>query len=378
MEKFFDDYKLTIGEGEVTAINNAANVYQDGTTPFWRDVDGKLWAISGHSHLGDIAMFCGESVADLRYQYPAALNFKTGHADYAFSGVCYPEGVKARGSVWLMGLYICPKTHRFFAFIHNETGWCGQGTQYDAFGLCETPRYDSDFRHIGLMYSDDEGKTWTFDRWVLTAENVCFTEKYVPECTKLAPQKAGIISLGSGDFTLFADTDGRYLYLVYNIVRVDMDQGVWDGCDVYIARSKIREDGKIDDFVKYYEGSFCQPGTFGKETPIAKNSWHARVAYSKAHGCYLMSSTRVNARQPMQTVVDDAMQIRAGKTITEWSEPTLVYKDKKEWGNHYIAIVSDSKTGDVNHLPTDEFFVLVNHNGTDVKRHKAKLEKTKR
>ena len=217
MKNIFEDYQIKIGESSLFAINRSVNVHQDGTTPFCRDKDGTLWAISGHSHSGEVAMFNGTCLDDLKYAYPINLNFCVGHADYAFNRVCYPEGIKARGSVWPFGLYICPNTGRFFAFFHNETGWFCRGTEYDSFGHCETPRYDSDFRHIGMMHSDDKGKTWTFDRWVLSAEEVCFTELHNPDAVNVIGQKADIVSLGSGDFTLFVDYDAGYLYIIYNI-----------------------------------------------------------------------------------------------------------------------------------------------------------------
>ena len=376
MRNLFEDYELKIGESSLTAILQKADIYQDGTTPLCRDKDGKLWAISGHSHCGHVAMFNGTCLDDLKYAYPIRQNFCVGHADYAFDRIRYPDGIKARGSIWPFGLYICPNTGRFFAFFHNETGWRCRGTEYDAFGHCETPKYDSDFRHIGMMHSDDQGRTWTFDRWVITAETVCFTELYNPDDINVKGQKAGVISLGSGDFSFFVDSDRGYMYLIYNIARVDMDEGCWAGCDVYIARSRIRDDGIIPDFTKYYSGSFCEPGNFGKETPIALNSWHARAVYSKPHDCYILTSTRVTAgRKPPLNPVDDVMEIRTGKSLTEWSEPITVIKNGKEWGNHYLAVVPNGNVGAPNVLLDDEFSILSNHNGTDVVRYRAKIEK---
>ena len=156
MENYFKDKQFIIGEGRKTVFSTKNNVYQDGTTPVYRDVDGKLWAISGHSHAGEVAMFSGKSMRDMQYRYPIHTNFSIGKAGEAFNGMPYPEGVLSRGSIWPFGLYICPNTHRFFAFFHNETGWAGHGTAYDSFGLCQTPDLDSDFRHVGLMHSDDE------------------------------------------------------------------------------------------------------------------------------------------------------------------------------------------------------------------------------
>ena len=117
MGNFFDKYELRISDGPESPFLNKLGVYQDGTTPMYRDIDGKLWAISGHSHCGHIAMFSGSCVNDLKQLYPIELNFCVGHADFAFDGIRYPDGVKARGSIWPFGFYICPKTHRFFAFF---------------------------------------------------------------------------------------------------------------------------------------------------------------------------------------------------------------------------------------------------------------------
>ena len=183
-EKFFDRYLLEIGKAQESPFMNKYGVYQDGTTPMYRDVDGRLWAMSGHSHMGHIAMFAGTCLDDMEYLWEIRTDFPIGRAEAAFSGIRYPDGVLPRGSIWPFGLYICPNTHRFFCWFHNETGWNGQGTAYDAFGPCETPRFDSDFRHVGLMHSDDEGRSWTFDRWVLSAEEVCFTSRYAPEGTR--------------------------------------------------------------------------------------------------------------------------------------------------------------------------------------------------
>ncbi|MFR1983910.1 MAG: hypothetical protein ACLS4Z_09515 [Christensenellaceae bacterium] len=143
------------------------------------------------------------------------------------------------------------------------------------------------------MHSDDEGKSWTFDRWVLSAEEVCFTERYNPGAGKALGQKAGVIGLGSGDFTLYDDPKGEYLYLFYNVVRIDMAGGVWKSCDTYIARSRKRRDGVMGDFVKYYNGSFCEAGNLGKESAIVKNSWHSRVVFSEKLNAYLMASSPI-------------------------------------------------------------------------------------
>lgn len=375
MSNFLNEYELKIGEKQDSPFMNKFDVYQDGTTPMYRDVDGKLWAMSGHSHMGHIGMFAGNTLEDMKELYPIQTNFCVGHADYAFSGIRYPEGVKPRGSIWPFGLYICPNTHRFFCFFHNETGWNAKGTGYDGYSGCETPRLDTDFRHVGLMHSDDEGKNWTFDRWVLTAENVCFTENYNPDGINVIGQKSGEIKLGSGDFSLYVEPDGDYMYIVYDIVRVDIVNNHWTGCDAYIARTRKRTDGVMGDFVKYYNGSFSEAGNLGKETPIIKNAWHPRMIYSQKHDVYLMTSCPVRTGLKIVSgVVIDLMEIRESKDMIQWSEPIQAQKNGEPFGNHYVAMVDD-KAGAPNVFDGDKVTVLTNHNGTDVGMFQAEFIK---
>ena len=372
MTSFLSRYNLNVGEEKHTPFVNKSDIYQDGTTPLYRDTDGRLWGMSGHSHAGHIGMFCGTSIDDMKELYPIHTLFCVGHADYAFSGIRYPEGVKPRGSIWPFGLYICPVTHRFFCFFHNESGWNGKGTAYDALGPCEVPHFDSDFRHIGLMHSDDEGRNWIFDRWVLTAEAPCFTELYNPGAGNAMGQTAGKISLGSGDFSLFVDPTGDYMYLFYNIIRVDIHQGVWDGCDVYVARTRKRTDGIMGDFVKYYDGAFCEAGNLGRETPLVPNAWHPRVAYFEAYGTYLMSYSPILPGR-FQGVVSDLMDVRAGADLLSWGEPVTVTREGQPFGNHYVAMIGEDPTAQPCVVTGDEFAILTNHNGTDVKRFVGKI-----
>jgi hypothetical protein len=349
----------------------------------YRDVDGRLWAMSGHSHMGHIAMFSGTCLDDMKYMWEIKTDFRIGHADVAFSGIKYPDGVLPRGSIWPFGLYICPNTHRFFCWFHNETGWNGQGSAYDAFGPCEKPKFDSDFRHVGLMHSNDEGKTWFFDRWVLSAEEVSFTANYVPDGQNVIGQQGNIIRFGSGDFSMYTEPDGDYIYLFYNIITMDISQrsnaDAWQSCDAYVARCRKRADGTMGDFVKYYDGAFCEAGNLGKESAILKNAWHPRVVYSNPEKMFIMTSKPIISIKKGQIDGLDkegrVMQISKSEDMIHWSLPEIVYKDGKPWGNHYNAIVPDDKINQPNILTSNEFSILQNHNGTDVVRYRVKLKR---
>ena len=378
---FFEKYDLHIGEGIKSPFLNELGVYQDGTTPMYRDVDGKLWAMSGHSHMGHIAMFSGTCLDDLAHAWAIQTNFQIGNADVAFAGIRYPDGTRPRGSIWPFGLYICPNTHRFFCWFHNETGWNGQGSAYDAFGPCEKPHLDSDFRHVGLMHSDDEGKTWDFDRWVLSAEEISFTEKYAPDAQKALGQKGDLIRFGSGDFCMYIEPDGEYIYLFYNIITMDISQKTmgtaWKGCDAYVARCRKRSDGTMGDFVKYYNGSFGEAGNLGRESAILQDAWHPRVVFSVPENMFIMTSKPIVAAfQEAIEGIDKKgciMQISTSRDLVHWSKPELVYKNGLPWGNHYNALVPNDRIAQPNVLTENTFSILNNHNGTDVDRYATRL-----
>ena len=379
---FFDEYELIIGEEQESPFLNKYGVYQDGTTPMYRDTDGRLWAMSGHSHMGHIAMFAGTCLDDMRHMWEIQTTFRIGHADHAFDGIRYPDGVLPRGSIWPFGLYICPNTHRFFCWFHNETGWNGKGSAYDAFGPCETPRFDSDFRHVGLMHSDDEGKTWTFDRWVLSAEEVGFTDRYAP-VSGVMGQRGDIIRFGSGDFCMYIEPDGDHIYVFYNILTMDISQKstgeAWLGCDAYVARCHKRADGTMGDFVKYYNGAFCEAGNLGRESAILSDVWHPRVVYSVPEKTFIMTSKPILSTMKNRIEGVDAkarvMQIATSPDMIHWSTPEIVYRDGKPWGNHYNAIVPDDTVSQPNILTSNRFSILNNHNGTDVMRYSAELRR---
>lgn len=380
---FFDQYELIIGEGTDSPFMNKCGVYQDGTTPMYRDTDGKLWAMSGHSHMGHIAMFSGTCLDDMQYAWEIQTNFRIGHADAAFAGIRYPDGTRPRGSIWPFGLYICPNTHRFFCWFHNETGWNGQGSAYDAFGPCEKPFLDSDFRHVGLMHSDDEGHTWEFDRWVLSAEEVGFTERYSPDDRHVIGQKGDVIRFGSGDFCMYIEPDGDYIYLFYNIITMDISKKTigeaWQRCDAYVARCRKRNDGAMGDFVKYYNGAFCEAGNLGKESAVLEDAWHPRVVYSKPENMFIMTSKPIVAAFRNEISGIDkkgrVMQISTSTDLLNWSKPELVFQNDAPWGNHYNAIVPNDNVSQPNILTENTFSILNNHNGTDVMRFPVELKR---
>jgi hypothetical protein len=233
------------------------------------------------------------------------------------------------------------------------------------------------------MHSDDEGKTWLFDRWVLSAEEVSFTERYVPDGQNVIGQQGNIIRFGSGDFCMYIEPAGDYIYLFYNILTMDISQkstaDAWKKCDTYVARCRKRTDGAMGDFVKYYNGTFCEAGNLGRESAILEDAWHPRVVYSIPEKMFIMTSKPiVSAMKGKIAGLDKkarVMQISTSVDMIHWSLPEIVYKDEKPWGNHYNAIVPDDKTNQPNILSSNAFSILNNHNGTDVVRYRVTLKR---
>ena len=370
---FLSTHRFVVGEDSETQFKRAEGIRQDGTMAMYRDADGRLFAIAGHTNSGHVAMFAGQTQEDLKELYPIDLCFGDGHASYAFSGIRYPEGIKPRGCIWPFGLYICPVTHRFFCFFHNETAWKGRGSGYDAFGYCSKPAFDSDFRHVGLMHSDDEGRSWVFDRWVLTAETVCFTRDFNPEGDGKLGQPMGAISFGSGDFSIYVEPDGEYIYLFYNMIKADTHKRCWTNCDIYVARTRKRFDGVMGDFVKFYDGAFCEAGNLGKETPVALGGWHPKVVYLKKYKKFLMSSSHTHPK-PNGGMVHPIMELRESDDLLHWSEPIRLSRGGEDFGGHYAGFYSCGDEGQPFVIDEDTLVVLRNGNGTDVTRCYAKIE----
>jgi hypothetical protein len=218
---------------------------------------------------------------------------------------------------------------------------------------------------------------------VLSAEEVGFTERYAPDVKNVIGQMGDIIRFGSGDFCMYIEPDGDYIYLFYNIITIDISKKTigeaWQKCDAYVARCRKRCDGVMGDFVKYYNGAFCEAGNLGKESVVLENAWHPRVVYSEPEKLFLMTSKPiVSAFHNEIDGIDRkgrVMQISISTDLLHWSKPEIVYQNGAPWGNHYNAIVPNDNISQPNVLTENKFSILNNHNGTDVMRYLVELKR---
>ena len=359
-----------IGSAVETEINALNEVHPDCVPALCRDGEGSLWAVAGHSGYGKIGVFKGRNADDLRKLYDAELRFPTGPAGTAFGGQkhSYPDGPLPRGEVWATGLWIVPGSAtgypgRFYALVHNETGWGAGATGYTAFAREDG---EPDFRHIGLMSSDDQGKTWDFHGWVITAAEPCYTERYCPDGLSTGGQKAGIINLGAGDLSVFFNPDEERLYCFYSMIWYNMDDRSVVSDQVYVARAKMQKTGELAEFEKYHQGRFGSPGNGGAETAVMTGGAEPCVAYHQPLGRYVMTTYNRAYWGKGPT-----LQICWSDNLTDWTEPARVVETHSELSMPYYALCGCEPSQPHNFLG-EEFDLLVCSNNTDIRRHRVK------
>lgn len=334
-----------------TAFINANGVCQDSMIPLGRDSRGRLWSLLGHSGVGGITLWQGNSVDDLQKIGPIRYNFNLGEAGYAFNGIAYPEGVRSRGGVWAMGLWIDHKDDTFYCYIHNETGWGAGATSYTAFGYQEG---EPDFRHLGLMVSRDYGRSWDFAGWIVTSPEPCWTTAFQPE-GMTGGQDPDMRCLGAGDMTLFVNEQDEHLYIYFTKTCLG------SGSAIYCARAPLASNGVPGAWVKYYNGAFSEPGNMGQESPVCLNACEPCVIYSTHLQQYLLSSYHRTLWRSGQ----GACQIAFSPDTVHFGAPVPLDPTRKDLSQPYWTMCNPSASGSL-HVVGNSFRLLFEGNGTDV------------
>ena len=358
-----------IGPAVKTVINAANGIRPDCVPAVCRDAQGNLWAIAGHSGYGKLGVFKGRNAASLMKRYNAKLLFPTGPAGTAFGGKKhpYPDGPLPRGEVWATGLWIVPETAtqhpgRFYALVHNETGWGAGDTGYTAFAL---EKGEPDFRHIGLMSSDDQGRTWSFHGWVITAAEICYTERYRPDGIRRGGQKEGIINLGAGDLSVFFDPKEAMLYCFYSMLWYKMSDRSMVADKVYVARARVLPTGALGKFKKFHRGRFRTRGNGGAETAVMTGGAEPCVAFHQPLGRYLLTTYNRAYWGKSPT-----LQVCTSGNLTNWTKPVRVAKTHRDLSMPYFALCGRQPGLPHNFLGA-EFDLLVCSNNTDIRRHRV-------
>ncbi len=340
---------------EPTVFSNAAGVYQDGVLAFDRDPAGLLWAVVGHENLGGMSVWAGPQISSAERLHYSRFSFDTGTAGPAFGGSRYPDGPRARGLLWPCGLYIDPSSGTFHLFVHNETAWGAGETAYTAreVGVEGEP----DFRHIGKLTSHDQGRTWDFDGWIITSSLPSWTVHCRPDGLP-GGQSGSVVSLGAGDFSVFASPHDDYLYIFYTQIFHRLDEG--ELIDrIYVARSPKRSCGAPGTWKKYFEQDFVTDGNGGPETQILTTANVPCVTWNTHLGCYLMTSYN----RPAWTEGSGTLQFACSDDLVTWTSPVLVCPGRQELSLPYFTQMgADGAVG----VTGREFLILAESNGTDV------------
>ncbi|MEU3522604.1 RICIN domain-containing protein [Streptomyces sp. NPDC038707] len=164
-------------------------------------------------------------------------------ATYAPAGSGYAQ----KNYCDLSGVWIDPDTGDWYGLVHNEftPRPFGDGLHYDA---------------IDYAVSTDRGRTWTIKDHVLTSPY-----STVRRDTKAFPHET--YSYGDGDQRLFADTASGYFYVFYGSRIVDKNGG-WKAFYEHVARAPIAAKMAPGSWRKWYDGTWSEPGTGGRESDI--------------------------------------------------------------------------------------------------------------
>lgn len=345
-----------------TPFINANGVYQDSILAFRRDSEDILWVLLGHTNLGGVTLWKGNSVDDMELVSEVMYHFKLGPAGEAFNGTRYPSGPLSRGQLWPMGLWIDKTTGTFYCYIHNETGWGAGDTSYT---VHEQQIGEPDFRHIGVMSSRDKGLSWDFEGWIISDEAPCWSEKYRPDGITDGGQKLDNICLGAGDFSLFGNERDGYLYIIYTMHCNSYVEGVAHKREngVYIARAPIGSNGLPGSWMKYYNGAFCEPGLLGKATPIFQEGVIPCVTYNTYLQKYIMTTFNGELWKSGK----GALILALSDDLINWTDAAPVVTVRSDLSNPYFTMLNTSESGDL-YITGKTFRMFMESNGTDVQK----------
>lgn len=332
-----------------TNLTNQNGVYQDSLLTYAADRSGRFWALLGHTNLGGISVWSGSSLLDLKKEYDAQYCFALGEAGQAFSGIPYPDGPLSRGQIWPCGLWINKETNRFYCLIHNETGWGAGKTSYTARAQEEG---EPDFRHIGMMTSDDCGRTWRFFSWILTAQEPCWTSRFSPGMNQPG-QTGDEICLGCGDFSVFPNPHDGYLYLFYtkHFTNLERSEAVTDA--VYLARCRLDELEDVTAWRKYTGNGFTEPGNCGRDVPVLIGGAIPSVCKDPAHDRFVMSTYNRDAWQNGLCTC----QLSFSEDLLHWTKPEHIAVKRADVSNPYLTLYPEGTS----------FRVFMSANGTDIR-----------
>ncbi|MEY9936439.1 discoidin domain-containing protein [Streptacidiphilus sp. MAP5-3] len=198
-----------------------------------------------------------------------------------------PSGYAERNYCDLLGVWVDPDSGDWYGLVHNEftPNPFGDGLHYDA---------------VDYAVSHDQGHTWAI-------EGHAITSPYSTARDDTTQFPGASYYYGDGDQRLFVDYASGYFYVFYATRVLDKSGGgtVWLQ---HVARAPIADKMAGSSWRKWYDGSWSQPGTGGKESDIipADGSGSGYVSGANA---YQPSATGTVANQVAAGSMPDNSQL---------------------------------------------------------------------
>ncbi|MCU1529995.1 MAG: hypothetical protein JWP75_3758 [Frondihabitans sp.] len=157
------------------------------------------------------------------------------------------SGYSQRNFCDLTQIWVDPDTGNWYGLVHNEftPQPFGDGLHYDAIDFAE---------------STNQGLRWTIEGHAITSPYSTTRGD-----TTAFPQAT--YDYGDGDPRLYVDTASGYFYVYYGSRIVDKDGG-WTAFYEHAARAPIADKMATGSWQKWYDGTWSQPGTGGKESNV--------------------------------------------------------------------------------------------------------------
>lgn len=201
---------------------------------------------------------------------------------------------------------------------------------------------------IGVARSEDQGKTWQNLGFIIEApmsENNC-------------EAKNGFFSNGTGDFSVLVDQEKEYIYIYFSNypMRLQLgDQGI------AVARLPYRDlNNPSGKAMRWFEGSFSEPGLGGRSTPFFKTKrdfthadadslWGPAISYNTFLKKYVMLLARTQGGNPPDWVwPTEGIYMSVSEDLTNplaWSEPVQILKHG-HWYPQFVGTDSSKQETD--------------------------------
>jgi hypothetical protein len=206
-------------------------------------IDGEYWIFYKNGYKG--------SGGDTVYRYKGT-NIE--------NAVRQPDGVASlpiRAGYILGGIWYSADTKRLYAPLHDEEAPYGTNVE----------------RRIHLASSTDKGLTWKYEGLLLSRDE--------PKNPRKPTEYSGLSwDGGDGDFHLFVDEKGGYIYLyTLNWINPKLESPAMPFMRYRVARCAIADKMAPGKWWRFYNGSWNEPGVGGKGSYVN--------AYDVAYNSYI-------------------------------------------------------------------------------------------